>query len=514
MKFAQLTSLTMLCTLSLTACDGSNSSSKTSTTPPPAPSVPTLNTVTIPTVASTEFPTEFKVASDAGFTHYVKISLSEARSDDSFHIIAMDDGANNEKIFRAAKIIQHLLKNKPESKYGTDKSEIAKTLAERDATLILTEDDDQNNEMLTKIFVSELIRQDKLKDAVANSGLLQPFETDSLEKFIANMMVLNEEDMDTLVESLATTLLSSKETPNWLMNSQSLMYRELTVEGDCHYMSNFADYCATLGEHADRDAAFEEILHLVQAHGIAPNASTSSLQNGIQAHALSIYSDMQAGKPTVWRPTQRDWEDWESDDFDPERVKQTGPSYSHEYFAAALEAYMGVAKANGQGLDGYQALTREEMQSQDPQAVDWISGLFHGYLQYTANIDSAGVKLYTEKTNSGTVPTFRMAPNKDGLVEAYTYKSQWLTKVKIVGDQAINVIGNDQDNTFEGNSKNNSIYGEGGVNTYSVPHKLAECLVIKAKHSISVDCPNIGTDELYNIQKIQFTDQTLDVTEL
>lgn len=102
----------------------------------------------------------------------------------------------------------------------------------------------------------------------------------------------------------------------------------------------------------------------------------------------------------MWRPTQSDWEDWESDDFDPERVKLTGPSYSHEYFAAAFEAYMGVAKANGYGLDGYQALTREEMQTQDPQAIDWIGGLFHDYLQYTASIDSAGVKLYTEKNES------------------------------------------------------------------------------------------------------------------
>ncbi|MFH0274757.1 hypothetical protein [Vibrio jasicida] len=511
MKFAQLSPLAILCAVSLTACGGSDSSSKTSTTT--TPPAPVLSTVIIPNVVSTAFPTELKVAADAGFTHYVKISLSEANNDDAFHIVAVDDGVNNEKIFRAAKIIQHLLTTQPNSKYGTDKSRIAKTLAARDATLMLTKNDDQNDEMLTKIFVSELIRQGKLNHAIADSGLTHTFDTSSLEKFVEDMMALSEEDLDSLVDSIATTLMNSADTPNWLMNSQSLMYRELTVEGDCHYMSNFADYCANLGEHADRDAAFEEILHLVQAQGIAPNASTSSLQNGIQAHALSIYSDMQAGKPTVWRPTQRDWEDWESDDFDPERVKKTGPSYSHEYFAAAFEAYMGVAKANGQGLDGYQALTREEMQSQDPQAVDWISGLFHGYLQYTANIDSAGVKLYTEKTNPGTVPTFRMAPNKDDLVEAYTYKSQWLTKVKIVGDQAINVIGNDQDNTFEGNNKDNSIYGEGGINTYIVPHKLAECIVIKAKN-VTVECPSTGSDELYDIQNIKFTDQTLDVTKL
>ncbi|MDK9755773.1 hypothetical protein KIV40_10140 [Vibrio sp. D173a] len=513
MKFAQLTPLALLCTVSLTACGGSDSNSKSPTTTLPPQPAPTLKTVTIPSVVSKKFPAKLQVAADAGFTHYLEVSLSQDGNNASFHIIAMDDGANDEKIFRAAKIVQHLLTNQPNSKYGADKSSIAKTLAERDATLMLTENDDQNDEMLTKIFVSELLRQDKLDDAIADSGLPQSFDTSSLENFIATMMVLNEDDMDTLIESIALTLMSSGDTPNWLMNSQSLMYRELTVEGDCHYMSNFADYCANLGEHADRDAAFEEILHLVQAQGIAPNASTSSLQKAIQAHALSIHNDIQSGKPTVWRPTQSDWEDWESDDFDPERVKLTGPSYSHEYFAAAFEAYMSVAKANGHGLDGYQALTREEMQTQDPQAIDWIDGLFHDYLQYTASIDSAGVKLYTEKTNPGSVPTFRMAPNKHGLVEAYTYKSQWLTKVKIVGDDAMNVIGNDQDNTFEGNHKNNSIYGEGGVNTYVVRHKLAECIVIKAKN-VSVECPNTGIDELYDIQNIQFTDQTLDVTKL
>ncbi len=324
MKFAQLSPLAILCAVSLTACGGSDSSSKTSTTT--TPPAPVLSTVIIPNVVSTAFPTELKVAADAGFTHYVKISLSEANNDDAFHIVAVDDGVNNEKIFRAAKIIQHLLTTQPNSKYGTDKSRIAKTLAARDATLMLTKNDDQNDEMLTKIFVSELIRQGKLNHAIADSGLTHTFDTSSLEKFVEDMMALSEEDLDSLVDSIATTLMNSADTPNWLMNSQSLMYRELTVEGDCHYMSNFADYCANLGEHADRDAAFEEILHLVQAQGIAPNASTSSLQNGIQAHALSIYSDMQAGKPTVWRPTQRDWEDWESDDFDPERVKQTGPS--------------------------------------------------------------------------------------------------------------------------------------------------------------------------------------------
>lgn len=230
MRYSKLTPLAIFCAISLTACGGSESNSKPSTTTPPTPPVPTLSTVTIPTVVSTKFPAKLKVAADSGFTHYVKISLSEANNNDTFHIVAVDDGANNEKIFRAAKIIQHLLTNQPDSKYGADKSRIAKTLAERDATLMLTENDEQNDEMLTKIFINELIRQDKLNDAVTNSGLAHSFDTSSLEKFVVSMIVLNEDDMDTLVTSIASTLVTSKETPNWLRNSQSLMYRELTVE--------------------------------------------------------------------------------------------------------------------------------------------------------------------------------------------------------------------------------------------------------------------------------------------
>ncbi|WP_431787173.1 hypothetical protein [Vibrio harveyi] len=508
MKFAQLTPLAMLCVVSLSSF-GSNEFSSDTSTPQPNP---VTSTVSIPAAVSSQLPPKLKVASDAGFTHYLKVSVPAAHDDQSFHIIAVDDGANNEKIFRAAKIIQHLLTNQPGSKFGADKSEIAKTLAEHDATLMLTRDDAQSNELLTKVFVGELIRQNKLSNAVLDSGLTHSFDTDSLEKFVASMTVLSEDDMDVLIDSITSTLMSSQDTPNWLINSQSLMYRELTVEGDCHYMSNFSDYCAYLGEHADRDAAFEEILHLVQAQGIAPNPSTSSLQNEIQAHALNIYNDAQAGKQTVWQPTQRDWQDWESDDFDPERVKQTGTSYSHEYFAAAFEAYMGIAKANGHGLDGYQALTRSAMHTQDPSAVEWISELFHSHLQYTAHIDSEGVKVYTDNTRPGTVPTFRMSPNENGVVEAYTYKSQWLINVKIIGDQAMDVIGNDQNNTFEGNGQNNRIYGEGGVNTYIVSHAFADCTLVTAKN-VSVTCPSTGTDELFDIHNIQFTDQILDVTK-
>ncbi|MDN3685929.1 hypothetical protein QW180_29800 [Vibrio sinaloensis] len=122
----------------------------------------------------------------------------------------------------------------------------------------------------------------------------------------------SEDDFDAVVSSLIEGIIQSDDTPQWLLNSQSLMYRELSIEGDCHYMSNYADYCADLGEHADRDAAFEEILHLVQAQGIAPNseAKLKQLQADIDARALSLYNAHKAGQPAVWQPTDDSWQDW------------------------------------------------------------------------------------------------------------------------------------------------------------------------------------------------------------
>jgi hypothetical protein len=92
MRYSQLTPLAIFCAISLTACGGSESNSKPSTATPPTPPAPTLSTVTIPTVVSTELPAKLKVAADAGFTHYVKISLSEANNNDTFHIVAVDKG--------------------------------------------------------------------------------------------------------------------------------------------------------------------------------------------------------------------------------------------------------------------------------------------------------------------------------------------------------------------------------------------------------------------------------------
>ncbi|MBA5761734.1 hypothetical protein H2O73_05175 [Vibrio sp. 404] len=474
------------------------------------------------------------MAADSGYNLYLPISINSVAkqkltftSNDTIHIIALfnkDKYVSDEqrkkaqqiierKIQRAAKIMQHYLTNLPQSTYGSDKSSIAQLMASRQATLMLTANDAENDQMLTKLFVAEADRQGKLQYWVEASTQANSNELDasSSANFITSSTAFKTKypnQYQNIVDEVLQGVLKSSETQNWLLHSQSLMFRELTVEGDCHYMSNFANYCEDLGEHADRDAAFEEILHLTQAQGIAPNPIYKTFQERIQQRAFALYKRHESGKFAVWQPETSSWNDWLTDDVDPE----IGPSYSHEYLAAAFEAYMGMWEHRSDGLDSYQALTRQQMQNDDSDALSWIENMFHGFLQYTADIDSNGVKKYydNQSTLVGT-PTFSMSKIDNSPAEDYTFKSRWLLNVQIVGDETINLIANDQNNKIQGNKKNNKVDGKGGIDTYIVLDEFSHCSIVHQKYDVLVNCPTTGVDELINFENIQFQDRLVSI---
>lgn len=468
-------------------------------------------------------PNEFAVE---GITRYVKMlpRSNASRSsryigdEDAIHIIAADDGVNGEKIRRAVMIMQHLLTDLPSSSYGANKLSIAKTMAQRNATLMLTADENANDALMTRLFVKEAIKQGQLETWVTASGAstLAGLDFTSEQAFLRSFALYSksqdEDDSEAISNSFTQGVFNSASTPKWLKNSQGLMYRELTVDGDCHYMSKYASYCKYLADNADRDAAYEEILHLVQAQGIAPNNNYQVLQAQIDARALSLYNDHQAGRPAVWQPESDTWQEWAGDDINSSTI---GTTYSHEYFAAAFEAYMGLAQHNGVGLDGYQALTRDAMQTQDSEAKGWITQFFHEYVQYTARIDSNGVETFhiNQFPASSNPPTFKM--NRDDAIrgEEYTYKSQWLLNAKIIGDRSINLTANDQDNILEGNQANNTVDGKAGRDSYVVDANFSECTrAEQTAMGFVVVCPSIGQDLLINVETILFKDRKLAIT--
>ncbi|CDU02316.1 putative lipoprotein [Vibrio coralliirubri] len=494
-------------------------------------------TVTLGNISGA-LPQALSDAESAGFNVYIPVSINSASQksqrksgvNETIHIIAYfdetlyssdkeKDAARvivEQKTQRAAKVMQHLLTNLPESTYGVDKSSIAELMASRHATLMLTANDDANEEMLTKLFITEAYRQGKLQQWVDDSSQANSNELDTstLNSFINSSIAFENtysDQFEAIIKQILVGVQTSSDSPEWLVHSQSLMFRELTIEGDCHYMSNFASYCEDLGPHADRDAGFEEILHLVQAQGIAPNPKFKTFQDQFQQRALGLYNQHAAGQYSVWQPTTSSWNDWLSDDIDP----KIGPSYSHEYLAAAFEAYMGMWEHSSEGLDSYQALTRSDMRDDDLEAAFWIENMFHDYLQYTANIDSHGVKTYYENNFSqgALIPTFHMEKSTSPPLEPYTFKSRWLVNAKITGDVAINLTANEQDNQIEGNHKNNAIDGKDGIDTYIVSEAFTNCSILHQKYSVTVNCPSTGIDTLLNFEKIKFTDQTISLVD-
>ncbi len=102
-----------------------------------------------------------------------------------------------------------------------------------------------------------------------------------------------------------------------------------------------------------RDASYEEILHLVHNYGISP--TLFEYQSRIQK------ANDDAIKSGLWKP----WGDLPKADFD------------DEYFAAAMDCYLGLWEGQGATLGGaYKPSSRAEMQDQDPVGYKLILDLF------------------------------------------------------------------------------------------------------------------------------------------
>ncbi|WP_026006412.1 hypothetical protein [Moritella dasanensis] len=508
----------------LAGCDSDSGSSTTPTT------VSRTKGVVQPVVTQT-FPADMLIAKEAGFTRYSELLIDNAGTQLKLRIIATDDAAKNEKIIRASNIMQHLLQDVDGASYGSDKASILRTMAERQATLILTKDQDENNILTIKLYAIAAIKHDLLAGVITKAGVSKAVRVDNLSHFLTDFSTLsdgevieNDNEQDKIIDEL--TMLNSKDgLSRWLVNSQSLQYRELSVEGDCHYMSNFeqvttaikdpdtnefikeSKYCTNLGAHSDRDAAFEEILHLVQAQGIASNPDTHAYQEAVRSRAESIHKSLATNKP--WNPTAQDWIDWADDDTNP----KIGSTYSHEYLAAVLEAFMGMNGHKTKGLDGYTSTEREQISAKDNIGDNFVREMFAGDLQYTARIQTAGVvKYYTKAALTGT-PTFKMQKSSDA-ADKYTFKSQYLKNAVLVGTDAIDLIGNDKDNILEGNIANNTIRACAGNDTYVVTKtteaEFKSCTVVPGDDNgevyTQITCPNTGTDKLYGFNKIKLSD--------
>ena len=246
--------------------------------------------------------------------------------------------------------------------------------------------------------------------------------------------------------------------------AQDLYATESVVEGSSFYFNNNR-----------RDATFEEVFHLVHGAGIQPvlPAFHTEITNATNAAiAANIYNP-----PPAWElpPADRPF----------------------EYIISIIDVYYGYW-AHDPSNDGtafygeYAFNTRTDVITGDPAGVTAMRKFLPEF--FTADLTCAA----TIST------TFRLdpVPNLE-----YTLKSQYMDNVRLSGTNASHLVGNDRDNTLEGNAANNNLVGGAGTDTAAFKGALAEYVISGAVISDTV--PNRdGTDTVSTIEFLQFSDQT------
>ena len=232
---------------------------------------------------------------------------------------------------------------------------------------------------------------------------------DSIAMSNAILFLLNDED--------------EYDNPNLeaLMNAdvvgQDLLATEIFPESSPEYIMS-----------SERDASYEEILHFIHGFGIQsafPNYQDSLLVAMENAISNNIYNPL-------WDIPQE--------------------HYDEEYLAMGLECYFGLwshdPNENGYcGDNEYAFITREEMENGDPKLFELVKGFFGETLEYEAEWGvSAGLDFLLHREESLD----------------YTHRSQYLKNARLIGDNTINLLGNNFDNLLVGNDGVNRLAGYGG----------------------------------------------------
>lgn len=274
---------------------------------------------------------------------------------------------------------------------------------------------------------------------------------------------------------------------------QYLFEDEIAVEGHNWYINNDFDH---------RDAAFEEILHLMHDTGIGVDGP-NSYPGALPAYQTEIRAAQVDGLANnLWGLGAPGWI---------QELTQEN-SLSQEYLASVVDVYYGLWGAWTEEPGGmwgiYVAKTRAEMATLDPTGLALMPKYFSPFINVNMDIDPSF---------NGT---FYMAFDAS---TPYTHKSQYLQHCTLTGSNASNLSGNDEYNRLCGNDNNNQLEGKkdndrldgkdgtdiaiftGASTEYTISNQGD--LTIVTDNTPNRD----GIDTLLNIETIRFTDQDIAV---
>lgn len=267
-------------------------------------------------------------------------------------------------------------------------------------------------------------------------------------------------------------------------HGQDLYASEVFVEGGNRYTNR-----TTVD---GRDATYEEVLHLVQGHGLAP------AEKALQQRIVTIAD--QALMDKIWNPTSEDVTEWQS-----ETDANGYTSVNYEYLAAAVEGYYGLWGHQDSGLDGYQGNTRAAQKTRDPNGQAIIEEIWPSRISSMMAISP----------DWPADQTFSLQYQAD---TPYTHQSQYLTHVYLTGSNHSHLRGNDANNRLQGNQGNNRIDGGAGDKDYAIFNGLSREYTIALRggvwHVTDQVADRDGTDQLSNIEWLLFSDGELELATL
>lgn len=283
---------------------------------------------------------------------------------------------------------------------------------------------------------------------------------------------------------------------------QYLFEDEIAIEGHSWYINNNFDH---------RDAAFEEILHLMHDTGIGvdgPNTFPGVLP-AYQTEIRAAQENAGMNNFSIWpigadgtNPGVQDW----YNELDDEN------SLSQEYLASVVDSYYGFwgpwTEEPGGMWGLYVAKTRAEIETLDPMGTSLMEQYFSPYININMDIDPSFNGLFSMTFEAN---------------QPYTHKSQYLQHCTLTGNNPAGLKGNDLYNRLTGNEANNELEGkkgndrlngEAGSDIAIFSGNAADYTISNQANSTIV-ADNFsnrdGVDTLWNMEILRFSDQDVEL---
>ncbi|MDA7936451.1 hypothetical protein N9B90_00760 [bacterium] len=328
-----------------------------------------------------------------------------------------------------------------------------------------------------------IVAQDGVRNiAVARARNLLEFYLKPLPNAAASEVARKQQVITKMIANGAMLMMPTgahEEGQEPRIEAQPLFEAETPVDGSRWYIEN--DW-----EH--RDAAFEEIFHLVHDTGIGtylPGAMPT-YQAALDKEARSAIAD---GR---WGNDERDTQNWL-------RKLEEEDSLAQEYIASVIDTYYGLwgsFREEPGGMWGiYCAKNRQEQARLDPRGQQllkqFLPPFLHGYQSLLdPNFDGQFLMTFDKR-------------------HPYTHKSRYLVEVRLTGGRSSGITGNAQDNVLTGNSGDNHLQGESGKDTVCFVGDRSEYEVIARNKDVVVKdlvADRDGTDSLQNVEVLRFAD--------